>query len=152
METITKASSHDELDWAKPLAGAETPFVNLMTARSRRPRPRLPELAFTDFKAGDWLRSFFFATRKSSRVPSSLPPSGPLSGDERVGVAAVSRVRADVGQPGQPRTHVDVPFYNDRRVDVVDSIRGRLRITSARRLRAEFIRALFDARRRDLAA
>jgi hypothetical protein len=48
--------------------------------------------------------------------------------------------------------HVDVPFYNDRRVGVVEHLFPQDRERTLAAFRAELSSSLFDARRRDLAA
>jgi hypothetical protein len=48
--------------------------------------------------------------------------------------------------------HVDVPFYNDRRVEVVEHIFSGDREATLAEFRAELDSGAFDARRRDLAA
>ena len=50
------------------------------------------------------------------------------------------------------REHVDVPFYNDRRVGVVEHIFPRDRELALSVFRDELDSGAFDARRRDLAA
>jgi hypothetical protein len=50
------------------------------------------------------------------------------------------------------RPHVDVPFYNDRRVDVIEHIFCADRHHTVDAFRAELDSSAFDARRRDLAA
>jgi len=48
--------------------------------------------------------------------------------------------------------HVDVPFYNDAKVDVVEHIFPGDRQTTVEAFRAQLDSGAFDARRRDLAA
>jgi hypothetical protein len=50
------------------------------------------------------------------------------------------------------RPHVDVPFYNDRLVGVVEHIFAADREQTVAAFRAELDSRAFDARRRDLAA
>jgi hypothetical protein len=50
------------------------------------------------------------------------------------------------------REHVDVPFYNDRRVGVVEHIFARDQERALAAFRDELFSGAFDAGRRDLAA
>jgi hypothetical protein len=50
------------------------------------------------------------------------------------------------------REHVDVPFYNDRNVGVVEHVFPQDRALAVAAFREELDSSLFDARRRDLAA
>ncbi|MEO8290222.1 MAG: hypothetical protein ABI649_04425 [Gaiellaceae bacterium] len=143
--------AHDELDWA-PLGGMESAFLNLMTSRLESAADELLELAAARIRAGEWPWSFFCYPEERSRpvFPSFFRVLA--AGEERMGLA--------VECPGCSRTsvnlvshrHVDVPFYNDRRVDVVEHIFAGDRAVTLEAFRAELDSGEFDARRRDLAA
>lgn len=143
--------AHDDLDWA-PLGGMETEFLNLMTSRLESTAEELLELAAARIRAGEWPWSFFCYPEERSRpvFPSFF----------RVLAAGVERVGLAVECPGCARTsvnlvthrHVDVPFYNDRRVDVVEHIFAGDRAATLEAFRAELDSGAFDASRRDLAA
>ena len=143
--------THDELDWA-PLAGAETPFVNLMTARVEEVAAELLELASHRIKAGDWPWSFVCYPEEQPRpvFPSAFRVLS--AGDERVGVAVQCPACARTSVNLVTRPHVDVPFYNDRRVEVVEHIFAADRDYTLDTFRTELYSGAFDARRRDLAA
>ena len=143
--------THDELDWA-PLAGVETSFVNLMTAKVEEASADLLELASHRIKAGDWPWSFFCYPEEQPRpvFPSAFRVLS--AGDERVGVAVQCPACARTSVNLVTRPHVDVPFYNDRRVDVVEHIFAADREYTLDAFRAELYSGAFDSRRRDLAA
>jgi hypothetical protein len=134
------------------LGGVENAFVNLMTSRLEGAAEELLDLAAARIRAGEWPWSFFCYPEERSRpvFPSFFRVL--TAGDERVGLA--------VECPGCSRTsvnlvthlHVDVPFYNDRRVDVVEHIFTGDRRATLEAFRAELDSGDFDARRRDLAA
>ena len=63
--------THDELDWA-PLAGTDSAFLNLMTARLESAADDLLDLAARQIQAGAWPWSFFCYPRTSRG--RSLPP------------------------------------------------------------------------------
>jgi hypothetical protein len=143
--------THDELDWA-PLAGADATFLNLMTAQIEPAREELLDVAATRIRAGEWPWSFFCYPEERSRpvFPSAFRVLSP--GEERVGVAvecpACTRTSVNV----VTRPHVDVPFYNDSQVGVVEHIFAADREHTIAAFRAELHSHAFDARRRRLAA
>ncbi|HEX5468177.1 MAG TPA: hypothetical protein VFW80_03920 [Gaiellaceae bacterium] len=143
--------SHDELDWA-PLAASDAAFLNLMTSRLEAAADELLDLAAGRIRAGEWPWSFFCYPEER---PQPVFPSAfrMLSGGEdRLGLAvecpACSRTSVNL----VTRPHVDVPFYNDRKVDVVEHIFAGDRDATLEEFRAELTSGAFDARRRDLAA
>jgi hypothetical protein len=143
--------THDDLDWA-PLSGSETAFLNLMTARLEPVAGELLDLAARRIQAGEWPWSFFCYPEERPRpvFPSAFLALAP--GDEEVGLAVQcpSCSRTTVNLVSRP--HVDVPFYNDRRVAVVEHVFAADRAETREALRAELFSAGFAARRRDLAA
>jgi hypothetical protein len=143
--------AHDDLDWA-PLSGGHLSFVNLMTSKVEAAAADLLELAATQIKAGEWPWSFFCYPEERPRpvFPSSFRALG--AGEERIGLAVEcpSCLRTSVNLV--THRHVDVPFYNDRRVDVVEHIFSCDRETTLEAFRAELDSGRFDACRRDLAA
>jgi hypothetical protein len=143
--------THDELDWA-PLGASETAFLNLMTARLEPVADELLDLAARRIQAGEWPWSFFCYPEER---PRPVFPSAFLalaSGDAQVGLAVQcpSCSRTTVNLVSRP--HVDVPFYNDRRVAVVEHVFGPDAVEAHAVLREEFSSGSFDAHRRDLAA
>jgi hypothetical protein len=143
--------THDELDWA-PLAGAEGSFVNLMTARTEAAAEELLGLAATRIRAGEWPWSFFCFPEERPRpvFPSAFRVLA--AGEDRVGVAVECPACARTSVNLVTRPHVDVPFFNDRRVDVVEHIFAADREYTVEAFRAELYSGAFDSRRRDLAA
>jgi hypothetical protein len=142
--------THDELDWA-PLGASEAAFLNLMTARLEPIAGELLDLAARRIQAGQWPWSFFCYPEERPRpvFPSAFLALAP--GDEEVGLAvhcpSCSRTTVNLVS----RAHVDVPFYNDRRVAVVEHV-FTLDRSQGHALHEELFSASFDARRRDLAA
>src|SRR5436190_1195625 len=72
--------------------------------------------------------------------------------EDRVGVAVECPACARTSVNLVTRPHVDVPFYNDRRVDVIEHIFCADRHSTVDAFRAELDSSAFDARRRNLAA
>ena len=143
--------THDELDWA-PLAGCDMPYLNLMTAQVEGSGEEFLELAAVRIKAGEWPWSFFCYPEERPRpvFPSAFRVLS--AGEERVGVAVECPACARTSVNLVTRPHVDVPFYNDSRVDVVEHIFAADRRYTLAAFRAELYSGSFDARRRDLAA
>jgi hypothetical protein len=143
--------THEELDWA-PLAGSDTAFLNLMTARLEPSGDDLLDLAAGRIRAGEWPWSFFCYPEERPRpvTPSAFRV---LSGGEcELGLAVecpgCSQTSVNVVSP----EHVDVPFYNDRRVGVVQHVFALDRERALAAFRDELDSGAFDASRRDLAA
>jgi hypothetical protein len=143
--------THDELDWA-PLAGGEETFVNLMTAQLEYACDELLDVAAARIKAGEWPWSFFCYPEERPRpvFPSAFRVLSP--GAERVGVAVECPACARTSVNLVTRPHVDVPFYNDLQVGVVEHIFAADREQTVAAFRAELHSHEFDARRRELAA
>jgi hypothetical protein len=143
--------THDELDWA-PVAGSDRPFFNLMTARLESSSPELLELAASRIRAGAWPWSFFCYPEERPRpvFPSAFRLLS--AGSEGVGLAVQCPACAHTSVNVVTREHVDVPFYNDRRVAVVEHVFAFDRERAVEAFRAELFSTAFDASRRDLAA
>jgi hypothetical protein len=143
--------THDELDWA-PLAGSDAAFLNLMTARLESAAEELLDLAAGRIHAGDWPWSFFCYPEERSRpvYPSAFRLLG--GGDEELGLAVECPSCSYTSVNVVSREHVDVPFYNDRNVGVVEHVFPHDRTLALAAFREELDSSLFDARRRDLAA
>jgi hypothetical protein len=143
--------THDELDWA-PLAGADTTFLNLMTAQVEQASDELLDLAAVKIRAGEWPWSFFCYPEERPRpvFPSAFRVLS--AGEERVGVAVECPACARTSVNVVTRPHVDVPFYNDRQVEVVEHIFAADREQTVAAFRAELHSHSFDARRRELGA
>jgi hypothetical protein len=143
--------AHDELDWA-PLAGSDVSFVNLMTSKVEAAAGELLELAATHIRAGEWPWTFFCYPEERPRpvFPSSFRVLG--GGEERIGLAVECPSCSRTSVNLVTHRHVDVPFYNDRNVEVVEHIFTGDREPTLAAFRAELDSGRFDARRRDLAA
>jgi hypothetical protein len=126
--------------------------VNLMTSKVEAAAADLLELAATQIKAGEWPWSFFCYPEERPRpiFPSSFRALG--AGEERIGLAVECPSCSRTSVNLVTHRHVDVPFYNDRRVDVVEHIFSCDRETTLEAFRAELDSGRFDACRRDLAA
>lgn len=144
-------ATHDDLDWA-PIAGADSTFLNLMTARLESAADELLELAAARIRAGSWPWSFFCYPEERPRpvFPSAFRVLS--GGEEELGVAVQCPTCAHTSVNVVSREHVDVPFYNDRRVGVVEHVFRHDREQALSAFRDELFSSAFDARRRDLAA
>jgi hypothetical protein len=143
--------AHDDLDWA-PLAGGDVSFVNMMTSKLESAAADLLELAATQIRVGEWPWSFFCYPEERARpvFPSSFRALG--AGEDRIGLAVECPSCSRTSVNLVTHRHVDVPFYNDRKVDVVEHIFSGDRETTLEAFRSELDSVRFDARRRDLAA
>ncbi len=143
--------THEELDWA-PLAGSDSEFLNLMTARLEPAVPELLDLAARRIQTGDWPWSFFCYPEERPRpvTPSAFRVLS--EGGEEVGLAVECPTCSHTSVNVVSREHVDVPFYNDRRVSVVEHIFRHDRERALSAFRDELFSSVFDASRRDLAA
>jgi hypothetical protein len=143
--------THDELDWA-PLGAEDRSFFNLMTSRFDSSSAELLERAALEIKAGAWPWSFFCYPEERPRpvFPSAFRVLS--AGDEGVGMAVECPACVRTSVNVVSREHVDVPFYNDRRVGVVEHVFALDREREVEAFRAELFSSAFDARRRNLAA
>jgi len=144
-------ATHEDLDWA-PLAGSGVAFLNLMTDRLEPATAELLDVAAARIRAGDWPWSFFCYPEERPRpvFPSAFRVLA--AGEEEVGLAVECPACAQTSVNVVSREHVDVPFYNDRRVAVVEHVFRFDRERAISAFRAELFSSAFDARRRDLAA
>src|SRR5215216_7086876 len=140
--------THDELDWA-PIAGPETPFLNLMTAQFEASGEDLLDLAATRIRTGDWPWSFFCYPEERPRpvFPSAfrLLAAG-VTGD-RVGIAVRCPVCSKVSVNLVSREHIDVPFHSDRTIGVVEHLFEDDARATVDEFREELYGASFDTRR-----
>jgi len=141
--------THDELDWA-PLEGSDTAFLNLMTTRLEPVAGELLDLAARRIGAGEWPWTFFCFPEERARpvFPSSFLALAPGEAEVGVAVECPSCSRTTVNLVSRP--HVDVPFYNDRRVAVVEHVFAADQAATVEAFRAELFSAGFDASRREL--
>jgi hypothetical protein len=138
--------SHDELDWA-PLGLAAGSFLNLMTSRTEDVGAELGELAALRIGAGEWPWSFFCFPEERPRpvFPSSFTLLAP--GADSLGLAVRCPHCGRLSLNLVSRSHVDVPFWNDAHVGVVEHLFADDAWRTLAEFRAELYSASFDARR-----
>jgi hypothetical protein len=143
--------THDELDWA-PISGVDTPFLNLMTAQLEPTAQELLDVAAGRIRSGSWPWSFYCYPEDRPRpvFPSAFRLLS--ASDERLGLAVECPVCARTSVNVVTRPHVDVPFYNDRHIEVVEHLFSADCEHTVENFRAELDSSAFDASRRDLAA
>lgn len=142
--------SHDVLDWA-PLAGsAQGTFRNLLTDRDDPVGEELADLAATRIRAGAWPWSFFcyLEDRPRPATPSAFSLIAP--GGRALGVAVRCPACSAVSINLVTREHLDIPFWNDRRVGVVGHVFRADALRAVDEFRQALDSALFDERRLDL--
>jgi hypothetical protein len=143
--------THGELDW-EPLGAAATGFFDLMTRRLGSAATELLDRAAGLIRAGVWPWSF--VCYPEDRVVPTYPSFFRLlsPGVDGVGLAVrcprCSRTSVNL----VTHAHVDVPFYNDEHVGVVEHIFAADQERTLEAFREELGSATFDARRRRLAA
>jgi hypothetical protein len=140
-----------ELDW-EPL-GLEPgrTFVNLMTSRHDDLSDDLVAIAVARICAGEWPWSFFCFPEERARpvTPSSFVHLAP-GGETRcgtLGLAVRCPVCASVSINVVSESHVDLPFWNDPRVGVVEHVFGDDALRTIDAFCAELHSASFDERR-----
>ena len=96
--------------------------MNLMTSKLEAVAGDLLELAATQIRAGEWPWSFFCYPEERARpvFPSSFRALG--AGEDRIGLAVECPSCSRTSVNLVTHRHVDVPFYNDRKVDVVEHV------------------------------
>ena len=118
-----------------------------MTGRLDDVAPELRDLALRRIQAGEWPWSFFCYPEDRPRpvFPSSFLVLAP--GDGSVGVAvrcpACSRTSVNLVSTA----HLDLPFWNDREVGVVEHLFAEDAACTLEAFRAELYSSRFDARR-----
>jgi hypothetical protein len=143
---------HDALDRAPLGLDEQQTFVNLMTSRRDDLGSELVALASAHIHRGEWPWSFFCFPEDKPRpvFPSAFKLL--TAGDERLGLAVECPSCARTSVNVVTRPHVDVPFYNDEHVEVVEHIFVADREDMIERFRAQLDSVAFDASRRRLAA
>jgi hypothetical protein len=142
--------SHDDLDWAPLGAAAHTSFRNLMTAQDDSLAAELTDLAATRIGAGEWPWSFFclLEGRPRPMTPSALAFVAPGNGSFGIAVRCPSCSAVSVNLV--TREHVDIPFWNDARIGVVDHVFPTDALRVLDEFRAELESARFDEKRLDV--
>ena len=143
--------SHDELDWAPLGAAARGTFRNLQTSRDDPLARDLADVSARRIGAGEWPWSFFCLVEGRPRpvVPSCFALIAP--GEGSYGVAVRCPACSAVSINLVTRLHVDLPFWNDARVGVVDHVFADDVEQAVERFREELASSRFDERRLDLA-
>jgi hypothetical protein len=143
--------THEDLDWA-PLGAADTTFFNIMTGRFEPVVHELLDRAAAWIRAGVWPWSFFCYPEARTRpvFPSAFRFLAP--GRDEIGVAVRCPACHSTSVNFVTRRHVDEPFFNDRRVTVVEHVFASDREEALAAFRADLASGSFDASRRDLAA
>ena len=141
--------THEELDWAPLGVQDGTTFVNLMTSRIEPVGDELGDLAAARIKAGEWPWSFFCWPEERPRpvYPSAFKLLAPAADGDRVGIAVRCPACGRVSVNLVSRSHVDVPFVNDREVGVVEHLFGDDAAATLDEFREELWSGTFDARR-----
>jgi hypothetical protein len=139
-----------ELDW-EPL-GLEPgqTFVNLMTSHHDDLSVELRDRALTRIGAGEWPWTFFCYLEQRPRpvTPSAfvlLAPGGPRDGT--LGLAVRCPVCGSLSINVVTEPHVDVPFWNDQHVGVVEHVFGDDALRTLDAFHTELHSATFDERR-----
>ena len=142
--------SHDDLDWAPLGAAAQSSFHNLMTSHEDSLAVALVDVAAARIRAGEWPWSFFCLVEGRPRpmTPSALALVAP--GNGALGIAVRCPACAAVSVNLVTRQHVDIPFWNDARVGVVDHVFPADALRVVDEFRAELGSARFDEKRLDL--
>jgi hypothetical protein len=139
--------AHDDLDWAPLGATAETTFRNLMTSQDNPLAVELADLAAARIRVGEWPWSFycFPEGRPRPMTPSALTLIAP--GDGSLGIAVRCPACSAISVNLVSREHVDIPFWNDARVGVVDHVFRGDTLRVLEEFRAELQSARFDEKR-----
>lgn len=142
--------SHDDLDWAPLGTSAHGTFRNLVTSRDDSLAAELVDVSATRIGAGEWPWSFYCLVEARPRpvTPSAFTLIAPGGGS--FGIAVRCPACAAVSVNLVTREHVDVPFWNDARVGVVDHVLPADVERAVEAFRAELASARFDERRIDL--
>jgi hypothetical protein len=138
--------AHDELDWA-PLGLQAGKFLNLMTDRLEDAAFELGDLAAARIGAGEWPWSFFCYLEERPRpvFPSSFLLLAPADG--WLGLAVRCPACSSLSVNLVSDAHVDVPFWNDARVGVVQHVFAEDALCTLEAFRAELYSSSFDERR-----
>jgi hypothetical protein len=141
--------THSQLDWAPLGLGEEGTFLNLMTDRLEPLEVEFGDLAARHIQAGVWPWSFFCFPEERPRpvFPSSFRLLAPGTRDRSVGIAvrcpSCARFSINLVSP----EHVDLPFFNDAAVGVVEHLFSQDAAATLEEFRLALYSGEFDARR-----
>ncbi|MBA2461206.1 MAG: hypothetical protein H0V45_05500 [Actinobacteria bacterium] len=141
--------AHDDLDWA-PLGVSAGSFLNLMTSTFDDVGSELTQTAAARVGAGEWPWSFYCYLEGRPRpvFPSSFVAVAP--GERSLGLAVRCPVCGALSVNLVSRPHVDLPFWNDVKVGVVDHVFPEDAVLALDAFHAELDSARFDERRLNL--
>jgi hypothetical protein len=113
--------THDELDWA-PISPSDERFYNVMTGRLEPAAADLVEQSVGMIRRGSWPWCFFcFAEERPQPLfPSAFRLMAPNHGRMLLAARCPACGRTSVNVVSCE--HLDVPFYSDREVDVIEEI------------------------------
>ena len=141
--------AHDDLDWA-PLGGAAGRFLNLMTSRYDDAGSELADVAATRVGSGEWPWTFFCYPEGRARpvFPSSFVALAP--GERFLGLAVRCPVCTALSVNLVTPEHIDLPFWNDLSVGVVDHVFSEDVLLAVEHFHVELHSSRFDERRLNL--
>jgi hypothetical protein len=143
--------SHDDLDY-RPIGGStELEFRNLLTGRLESVRDELLDLARIQVQRGNWPWRLYCCTEATLKpvFPSCLIRVVPSQAD-LVGVAMSCPSCGETSLNVVTQQHLDVPFYHDDVVRVIERPFGDGRDLTAARFHSELWSAGFDRERDSL--
>lgn len=140
-----------QLDWEPLGLEAGPTFLNLMTSRHDELARELSAQALARIAAGEWPWSFYCYPEGRPRpvTPScfSLLALRGCRSEELVAVAVRCPVCDSVSINVVSQRHVDLPFWNDAKIGVVEHVFRGDAIATIEAFRAELHGATFDERR-----
>ena len=142
-----------ELDWEPLGLDTRRTFLNLMTSKHDELGHELTEIALTRISAGEWPWSFFCYPEER---PRPVTPSGFMllaagsTHAHSVGVAVRCPVCDSVSINVVTESHVDLPFWNDPTIGVVEHIFRDDALRTLDEFHAELNSGAFDERRLSL--
>jgi hypothetical protein len=141
---------HPDLDVAPVGVGVEGAFRNLLTGNDDDLEAELSGLAATRIGAGEWPWSFFCFLEGTPQpiTPSALTVIAP--GQHLLGVAARCSSCSSTSVNLVTRKHLDIPFWNDESVGVIDHVFEDDALRTIEGFRAALHSSRFDERRLDL--
>lgn len=144
--------AHDELDWAPLGVGEEQSFLNLMTDRLEPLHAELGDLAARAIGAGSWPWTIFCYAEGRPRpaFPSLFQVIAPRGREDLVALAARCSSCGNLSVNIVSTRHVDVPFYNDPEVAVVDHVFAEDALRTMEEFTADLWSSSFDQRRLSL--
>jgi hypothetical protein len=143
--------SHDELDY-RPIGGVtKLQFRNLLTGKLEPVADELLDLARRQLQRGNWPWRLYCCTEAALKpvFPSCLTHVAPTESD-LVGVAMSCPSCGEVSLNIVTQQHLDVPFYHDEVVRIIERPFGDGRDVTVDLFRAELWSAGFDSEREAL--